>query len=176
MLLINKEQPLEIIIEVTSDIAKRIKTIVNEISECCICKEANQMMGDFTNILKNLKFSGEKYNREILLLCENDKNFVKHPVLSKLRNVSYQVLERIFNKKLRKDTIIQINSYEYAMLLMAEMKLLSYQQLEYIKTTYIKFCKKLNLGENELLLKQLEFGLDSNGNNIMDDNGKLFNS
>jgi len=52
-------------------------------------------------------------------------------------------------------------------MLLSEMKLLSDQQMDTIKSFYIKFCKKFNLGENELLLKQLENGnfSYSNGNN-----------
>ena len=173
--------PMPMIIELTNDISKRIKTIINEIDECCIDKDPNIMMEKLIEILKNLKFSGEKYNREILLLCENEMNFVQYPLLSRLRISCYQILERIFNKKVKKVITIQINTYEYSMLLMAEMKLLSYQKLENVKTTYIKFCKKMNIVENELLLKQLESGFDScfngigvNGYNIMEDNGIFY--
>jgi len=126
-------------------------------------KNSNDIIAELTILLKGLKFSGETFNREVLLLCENEKNFFQHAVLSKMRNSFYQQLERAFNKKIKKGCVIDINSYEYALLLLWEMKLLSETQMETMKSFYIKFCRKFGMGENELLLKQLEHGSYGNG-------------
>lgn len=156
-----KDSNANFVVELSEEVQSRIKNIINEVHEC-ISKDSNEIILFLTNVLKKLKFSGQSYNRDVLSLCENDRNFTQHPILMKMRSSFYQILERAFNKKVKKSSTIEINSFEYALLMMAEMKLLSEQQLNSIKGTYIKFCKKLSLGENELLLKQLEPGFHSN--------------
>jgi hypothetical protein len=160
--------------EIPSEVGKRIRTIINE-TNGSQAKNSNDIIAELTLLLKGLKFSGEAFNREVLLLCENEKNFVQHASLSKMRNSFYQQLERAFNKKAKKGSNIDINSYEYALLLLWEMKLLSETQMETMKSFYIKFCRKFGMGENELLLKQLEHGSygngQGNGNNNINLNG-----
>jgi len=155
-----KDAQSNFVAELSEEVHSRIKNIINEIHEC-ISKDPNEIILFLTNVLKKLKFSGQSHNRDVLCLCDNDRNFTQHPLLMKMRSSFYQILERAFNKKAKKSALIEINSFEYAMLMMAEMKLLSEQQLNSAKGTYIKFCKKLSLGENELLLKQLESGFQN---------------
>lgn len=137
----------------SSSAISEVKKIISSI------EDANtNLPGDIikcvNDILKKWKYTKSDVEAEILFALSYDE--LRDDLLVSLRNRLYQLIDKLFSMKIRKEAVIDIPAIETVLMNSHDLGIFSKYQVEKLKVSYIKFCRKMRTSENEALITQLE--------------------
>ena len=105
-------------------------------------------------ILRKWKYSTGSLDVEIAFALSYED--LKEEHLINLRSKLYQLVDKNLNMRIRKDAILDLSAIETMLMNLHDLGVFARSQIEKVRVSYIKFCKKMKVPENELLITQLE--------------------
>mmetsp|Transcript_68739 Transcript_68739/g.80119 ORF Transcript_68739/g.80119 Transcript_68739/m.80119 type:complete len:401 (+) Transcript_68739:72-1274(+) len=106
------------------------------------------------DLFKKWKYSKSDVDAEIMFGLSFED--LKDETLLGLRSKLYQLVDKVFNMRIRKDAILDFSSIETMLMNSHDLGCFNKSQTEKIKVSYIKFCRKMKVAENDMLIAQLE--------------------
>ena len=137
-----------------------VKRIINdlEMGNSINSHEITQCVND---MMKKWKYSKNDIDSEIVFALSFED--LRDEPLSMLRTKLYQLLDKVFNMRIRKDAKLDFSAIETALMNAHDLGVFNKSQNEKLKNSYIKFCRKMKVAENDLLIAQLESASGATG-------------
>ena len=106
------------------------------------------------DLFKKWKYTKNDVESEILFsLCSEE---IKDELLIAIRSKLYQMVDKIFSMKIRREVVLDIPAIETVLMNAHDLGIFNKYQIEKLKISYIKFCRKMKAPDNETLITQLE--------------------
>lgn len=130
-----------------------VKKILND---CDLSSKSNpnEIITFLNDLLNRWKYSKSDTDAEIIFALSFDE--LREDPLITLRSKLYQHIDKIFIMKIRKEVKLDIPALETALMNLHELGVFNKMQLDKIKVSYLRFCKKMKVLENETLITQME--------------------
>jgi len=114
-------------------------------------KDPNEYVSTLSDHLKGLKFNTSEVGQAVHRFLLSGTQFKQ---VIDVRKKIYEVVMKVMTNK--RQSKLDLQEFEYVLLMSFEMKLLNVKQMEVILSTYNKFCNKAGHSQDDILISSLE--------------------